>query len=89
VSGPEFFFAIDFSHHAASREMFLEVATRVLTQAGCASNGVLDALRAAVDSSSSAAVEPCRVTFAVQDGQLDIVLSSAAGQLWQITESLA
>ena len=69
--------------------MFLEVVTRVLTQAGCGSNGVLDALRAAVENSSSAAVEPCRVTFAAQDGRLDIILSSAAGQLWQITQSLA
>ena len=86
---PAFFFAIDYSHDAASREMFLEVVTRVLAQAGCGANGaILDALQAAVEESSSGAATPCRVTFVAQDGRLDIMVSSADGQLWQTTQSL-
>jgi type IV pilus biogenesis protein CpaD/CtpE len=86
VAPPEFFFAIDFSNHTASREMFREVVTRVLAQAGCGPNGILDALQAAVEQSAAL---PCRVTFVAQDGRLDIVLSSAAGQVWQTTQPLA
>jgi hypothetical protein len=90
VALAEFFFAIDLSHHAASREMFLDVVSRVLVQAGCAANGViLDALQAAIEDSASDVVASCRVTFVAQGGRLDIILSSAAGQLWQTTHSLA
>ena len=89
MAPPEFFFAIDLTDHASSRELFLEVVRRVLAQAGCACNGtILDSLLAAIEKSSSGAVEPCRVTFVAQDGRLDIALSSAAGQLWQTTEPL-
>ena len=87
MAPPEFFFAIDFSHDAASREMFLAVVTRVLAQAGCGVNGVMDDLQAAVDKSSSA-TEPYRVTFVAQDGHLDISVSSNSGQLWQTSQSL-
>ena len=89
MAAAEFFFAIDFHDHAASREMFRDVVTRVLAQAGCGSNGILlDALHAALEESSSGAGAPCRMTFIAQDGRLDIILSSAAGPLWQTTQSL-
>jgi hypothetical protein len=87
VAPPEFFFAIDFSHDAASREMFRAVVTRVLAQAGRGANGVMDDLQEAIEKSSSA-TEPCRVTFVARDGRLDIIVSSASGQLWQTTQSL-
>ena len=85
----EFFLAIDLSDHAASRELLRDVATRVLTQAGCGTDLVPGAIDEVVAKSTSAGERRCRVTFEARDGRLDIVVSSAAGPLWQTTESIA
>lgn len=86
---PEFFFAIDLSDHAATRELLREVVGRVLTQAGCGTDGIPRMIDEVVAKGVSAGQQSCRVTFHARDGRLEIVVSSAVGQLWQTTESLA
>jgi hypothetical protein len=88
----EFFFSIDLSGPPPPDDMLHDLVSRVLAQAGCASDdvpSVVHALRTAVTSSASRGEGPCQVTFAASNGGLDIAVSSRAGRVWHATRPIA
>jgi hypothetical protein len=91
VTDAEFFFAIDLSVHEASLEMFREVVSRLLAQAGVDagdSSRMMTELEQAVAAAAAGAVSR-RVTIEARGGRLAILVTSAAGEVWQVTHSLA
>jgi hypothetical protein len=87
VAVPDFFFAIDLSG-GDSNDMFRQVVSRLLVQAGCAVDAapqIIDSLVAAIGGDP----QGCRVTFAARNGKLDIEVTSAAGRLMQASHPLA
>jgi hypothetical protein len=88
VAAPEFFFSIDLSDQADSREMLAEVVARVVAQAGPGANGLLKSVEAAIERSLPAGPHCC-VTFLAHAGRLEVTVSTPAGQIWRATESLA
>jgi hypothetical protein len=89
VAAPEFFFSIDLSEQAASRDMFADLAGRVSALAGPAADAALRGVHLALEQCAAQGQQQCRVTFRAQDGRLEVVVSTSAGQVWQGTESLA
>ena len=87
MTDAEFFFAIDLSVHDASLEMFREVVSRLLAQAGVHagdSSKMMSELERAVAGAASR-----RVTIEARGGRLAILVTSATGEVWQVTHSLA
>ena len=71
--------------------MLQELVSRVLAQAGCASDGVpsvVHGLQAAITSSASRGEGSCQVTFAASNGGLEIAVSSRAGRVWHATRPI-
>lgn len=86
----EFFFAIDLSDHEASLDMFREVVSRLLAQAGLAAgeaSKMMTELESAV-AGAPAGVTNRRVTLEARGGRLNILVTSSAGQEWQLTQPL-
>jgi hypothetical protein len=90
VAAAEFFFAIDLSDDERSLEMFREVVSRLLSQAGL---GAREAAAALTELENAVVPVPGaknrRVTLEARSGRLDISVTSPAGRLWQVTHSLA
>jgi hypothetical protein len=88
VAAPDFFFSIDLSDQAGSRDMLAEVVARVAAQAGPGANGVLHSVESAIARSIPPG-QSCCVTFLARAGRLEVTVSSPAGQIWRATESIA
>jgi hypothetical protein len=88
VAAPEFFFSIDLSDQAGSRDMFVEVVARVVAQAGPGANGMLQSIESAIARSLRPG-QSCCVTFLARAGRLEVTVSTPAGQIWRATESIA
>jgi hypothetical protein len=85
----DFFFALAVSG-GASREMLHELVAQVLQRAGSSGDGSAtlgDEVHAAI--ASSARGQTVDVQFSAAAGRLRIVVSSAAGAIWQTSRDIA
>jgi hypothetical protein len=84
----EFFFGLAVSG-GASREMLDDLVARVFERAGSSGDGV-----AALSEELQAAIakaprdQPIDVRFSAEAGQLKVVVSSPAGDLWQTSRDI-
>jgi hypothetical protein len=91
VSASDFFFSIDLSGQPPPNDMFRELVSRILGQAGCAPQdvpAVVDALHTVVTASASKGDRSCRLTFVAGNGGLDIAVSSSAGRVYHATHPI-
>ena len=88
MSESEFFFSIDLSGEPPSKDMFRQLVSRILKQAGCAARDVpvvIDTLQTAVTASVSKGDRLCRLTFSNGNGSLEIAVSSSVGRVYHAT----
>ena len=84
----DFFFALVVSG-GASREMLVDLVSRVLERAGSSGDGVTalgDELHAAI--AKGPRDQPVDVRFSAEADRLRIVVSSQAGELWQTSRDI-
>jgi hypothetical protein len=87
----EFFFEVEISSRAAGGDMLTELTAQVLDRVGCSGEAVpelADALRSAVASSGANGDGRCGVQFRVRGGELQIVVSSSGGRIWQTSRAI-
>jgi len=88
VSDSDFFFSIDLSGQPPSNDMFRELVSRILAQAGCAQKdvpAVIAALQTVVHNSVLNGDRLCRLTFSSGDDGLEIAVSSSTGRVYHAT----
>jgi hypothetical protein len=90
VPGQPFYFALEFSSHDVSVALLDELAAQVLRHAGCSRHDLpeLDGALAEAAASSAAGIRKCDVQFSIQDGALEIVVSSKDGPLFQASHPI-
>jgi hypothetical protein len=86
----DFLFALAVSG-GTSRDMLRDLTARVLAHIGQSAGGartLADDLQAAVTKATAGGM-PVTVRFQGRDGRLHIVVSSAAGEIWQTSREIS
>jgi hypothetical protein len=87
----DFVFALAVSG-GTSRDMLRDLTARVLTHIGQPAGGaraLADDLQAAITKATAGGGMPVTVRFQGRDGRLHIVVSSAAGEIWQTSREIS
>jgi len=86
VPGPEFFFALELSSQGVPSTLLAELATQVLGHVGCSGVAIDEltaALQQAVKKGSTVGERRCDVQFQARSGELEVIVSSNGGRLYQ------
>ena len=86
MAATEFFFALEFSSQGAPASLVEDLATHVFRYVGCERDqvsGLTEALQQAVANGSSSGHRRCDVQFRASKGELEILVSSNGGRVWQ------
>lgn len=91
MSASEFFFALDLSDDSRYDPMLAELTGAVCGHAGFAkpaADELAAALAGGLHDRAARGVRRCDVRFALQDGELQIVVSHEGGAAWQTRRRL-
>jgi hypothetical protein len=90
VPGEPFYFALEFSSPDVSAALLGELAARVLGYVGCSRQDLPQLDRALAEAASVTAAQSrlCDVRFRLQDGALEILVSSSAGRLFHASHPI-
>ncbi len=92
MASAEFFFALEFSSQGVSAALLSELASRVLAHLGSPPDALPElsgALSEAVAAGAATGERRCDVQFRVRDGQLDVLVSSNGGRIWQTSRPIS
>ena len=81
----DFYFALEFSSQAAPASLIEDLAAQVFKYVHCSENnvaGMSDALERAT-AGGPAGANRCDVQFRAQNGELEVLVSSNGGRVWQ------
>jgi hypothetical protein len=87
VAAPDFFVALDLSGSQPA-DMVRDLLSRILSTAGCGQDAC-SRLITGIEGAIARGHGTCRVSFHAGNGHLEIAVSASAGELWNVTESLA
>ena len=82
----DFFFAIEFSSQGAPAALVEDLAASVFRHVGCAQEhveGVRAALEQAVEPGAAGGTRRCDVQFRARNGNLEVLITSNGGRVWQ------
>jgi hypothetical protein len=90
VPGPPFYFKLEFTSERVSEGLLEEVASQVLRHLGCSPQEVPE-IDAALSQATAAVVAAprCDLRFRLEDGALEIVVSSNGGRLFQTSHVIS
>jgi hypothetical protein len=92
VSSADFFFHVEFSNRSATPKLLADLSSSVLRHAGCADQATPDlaeALARAIDKGLASGHDKCDVRFEMRGAQLEILVSCAAGRIWQSSRPIS
>jgi hypothetical protein len=90
VAAHQFYFALEVSSQGAEASLLEDLAAHVLEHVGCTHNdvpGLNGALEAAV-AKGAFGQSRCDVQFRAQNGELEILVSSNGGRVFQTSRTL-
>jgi hypothetical protein len=90
VPGPSFYFKLEFTSERVSEGLLEGIASQMLQHLGCSPQEVPD-LDAALSqaTATAAATRRCDLRFRLENGALEIVVSSNDGRLFHASHSIS
>ncbi len=88
MSNHDFLFALEVSCQGAPATLVEDLALNIFRHVGCdpeRADGLRGAVERAAEPSALGGVRRCDVQFRAHDGQLDVLVSSNGGRVWQTT----
>ena len=82
----DFFFALEFSSQGAPAALVEDLAASVFRHVGCAQEhveGLRDALEQAAEPGASGGARRCDIQFRARNGDLEVLITSNGGRVWQ------
>jgi hypothetical protein len=91
VPNRDFLFAVDLAEGCRFDDMLIDLASRLITRAGCAHGDVADlvtSMSAELDRQAGSQAARRAVRFSAGEGQLQIVVFQADGREWRVGRPL-